>query len=126
MHLPTITVDTIPHKKQRYPTVGDYYKSHGKLHIKISKTNSNHEFLVLIHELIEWYLTSQKGVKIQDIDSFDISFENQREPGNTEEPGDNPNAPYYQEHQFATKIEREVAEYLGVDWDKYEEHVINL
>lgn len=88
--------------------------------------NSKHEFLVLIHELVEWYLTQEKGVTIEEIDQFDKAFEKSRKEGNTDEPGDSPQAPYYQEHQFSTYIEKQVAEYLQVNWSKYEEHVNSL
>jgi hypothetical protein len=35
------------------------------------------------------------------------------------EPGDHPGAPYHREHVFATRIERLLAEELGVDWNAY-------
>jgi hypothetical protein len=40
-----------------------------------------------------------------------------------EEPGDSSEAPYHKEHVFATKIERMIADELGVDWDVYEKHL---
>lgn len=123
-NLPKIIIDVIPHRKQRYPTVGDYYKKNGELHIRISKMNSKHEFLVLIHELIEWYLIDQKGISIKSIDDFDKLYE-QTKTDNSE-PGNHPNAPYYDEHQFATLIEKLLAEKLGVNWIKYDDAVNNL
>lgn len=123
-NLPKIVIDVIPHRKQRYPTVGDYYKKNGELHIRISKMNSKHEFLVLIHELIEWFLIDQKGISIKSIDDFDKLYE-QTKTDNSE-PGNHPNAPYYDEHQFATLIEKLLAEKLGVNWIKYDDAVNNL
>jgi hypothetical protein len=128
-HLPKIVIDIVPHNKQRYPTAGDYYKAKGALNIRVSKMNANHEFLVALHELIEWYLIDQKGVSIEEIDAFDIKFEEERDRGvhkPTTEPGDSLKAPYYKEHQIASKIEREMAEYLGVNWDHYDKHVNSL
>lgn len=125
-HLPKIVIDIVPHSKQRYNTCGDYYKAKGSINIRISKLNANHEFLVAIHEFIEWYLTQAKGITIEDIDKFDIAYENKRKEGNTSEPGDELDAPYYQEHQIATKIEKQLAEHLGVNWKKYDEHVNSL
>jgi hypothetical protein len=126
MHLPKIVISAIPHKKHRYETCGDYYKKNGELHIRVSKMNSNHEFLVALHELIEWYLIDQKGVTIKEIDAFDMEFEKKRAPGNEDEPGDDPKSPYYQEHKIATTLEKTMATYLGVDWNKYSEHVNSL
>lgn len=121
-----IIIDFIPHKKQRYDTVGDYFSKKGQMHFRISKMNHDHEFLVMMHELTEWYLINKKGIPIKEIDEFDISYENKRKEGDESEPGNDPNAPYYQEHQFATKIEKELATKLGVNWDKYEEHINKL
>jgi hypothetical protein len=44
----------------------------------------------------------------------------------TAEPGDDPAAPYHLQHQFATKIERQVARQLGVDWKAYEAAINSL
>lgn len=88
--------------------------------------NPEHEFLVVLHELVEWFLIERKGISIETIDKFDIAFENRREQGNTDEPGDDPNAPYYDEHQFATLMEQLMADKLGVNWSRYDEHVNSL
>jgi hypothetical protein len=36
------------------------------------------------------------------------------------EPGDHPSCPYEREHNFAARVERMIAQELGVDWDAYE------
>jgi len=125
-HLPKIVIGTIPHRKHRYPTAGDYYRKNGEVHIRVSQMNPEHEFLVVLHELVEWFLIERKGISIETIDKFDIAFENRREQGNTDEPGDDPNAPYYDEHQFATLMEQLMADKLGVNWSRYDEHVNSL
>ena len=84
-HLPKINVSVVPHKKQRYPTAGDYFLKGGEACFRISKMHANHEFLVLLHELVEWYLITQKGISIEAIDAFDIAFENKRVKGNLED-----------------------------------------
>ncbi len=123
-----ITIQTIPHVNHRYPTVGDYYEgANGALNIVVSDMqNENYEFLVALHELIESHLCKQRSITEFAITEFDIAFEEQRPAGNTDEPGDSPRAPYQKEHQFATKIEQQVAAELGVDWDAYDKVVINL
>lgn len=123
-HLPKIVIDVIPHKKHRYPTSGDYFKKGGELHFRISKMNSKHEFLILIHELCEWFLIDQKGISIKSIDDFDMLYEDTKTDDS--EPGNDPNAPYYDEHQFATEIEKLLAKKLGVNWDKYDKSVNSL
>lgn len=123
-HLPKIVIDVIPHKKQRYNTAGDYFRKRGEIHIRVSKMHADHEFLVLLHELVEWYLTEKKGVTIEEIDKFDLAFEKSRK--GDEEPGDDPKSPYYAEHQIATEIERELSSYLVVNWSKYDAYVKSL
>ena len=137
-HLPKIFCNAIPHKNQRYDTCGDYYKQYipdynlGKIvqiqrfvpiqRFDISKTSADYEFLVLIHEMIEWYLTEKRGIKESKITEFDRMFEKERMDGKwtDEEPGDDKRSPYRKEHKFATKIEKMVAKELGVGWDEYE------
>lgn len=123
-----ICYKTIPHEHHRYPTVGDYwYPTPEQMEVRVSDMqNENYEFLVLIHELIEAHLCRQRGISERSITDFDVQFEIARAYDNIDEPGDSPDAPYQKEHQFATKIERQVAEELGVDWEAYDNTVVNL
>ena len=124
-------IKTIPHKSQRYETCGDYYDGlFGVTHFRISKMdNPDYEFLISIHEQIEHYLIQKRGLPISEIDAFDIMFEKEREAGLhtiDEEPGFDPRSPYLDEHAFATLIERQLADKLQVDWQKYSDTVNNL
>lgn len=123
-HLPDIDFKVIPHKKMRYNTCGDYYKKNGELHVRVSKMNSKHEFLIFIHEMIEWFLIDQKGISIKSIDDFDILYEETKTDNS--EPGNDPNAPYHDAHVYATEIEKLLADKLGVNWSKYDEAVNKL
>lgn len=122
-----IEIKSIPHKKQRYETCGDYFEGpKGKMNLRISHTNDDYDFLIALHELIEWKLTQKNGISIGDIDAFDKSFEKKRKKGNFDEPGNDPEAPYHNEHMFATYIEKLLADELGIDWDEYEKVINNL
>jgi hypothetical protein len=127
-----IYIRTIPHESQRYETVGDWYfdnEEHPKtLFIFISAMgNPVYEFLVSYHEQNEAMACLVAGIKERDVTEFDKQYERSREPDDfTSEPGDDPRAPYYQQHQFATKQEREMAEKLGVNWEAYEEAIYSL
>jgi hypothetical protein len=123
-----IHIKTIPHKEQRYPTCGDYWQNaDGSLEVRISELNEPaYESLIAIHELIEQLLTAQLGISEAEITAFDQKFEQQRKPGNTDEPGDDPQSPYRQQHLFATGIEKLVAAALGIDWTKYEDIINRL
>jgi hypothetical protein len=123
-----IVIETIPHEEQRYPTVGDWQFKDDGLYIKVSKmSEEKREFLVGIHEAIEAYLARDAGVKEEDVDAFDIDYEEQRAPEDTSsEPGDDPLCPVYRQHQIACGIERILACELKVDWNGYEDEIESL
>src|ERR1700733_635082 len=120
-----IHIKTIPHKEQRYPTLGDYWlNDEKKQEMRISEMgNDDYAFLIAVHELVEWYITEKRGIKEEDIKAFDEKFEKERIEGlhtEKDEAGFDPHAPYVKEHTFATNIEKQIAEELGVSWEKYD------
>lgn len=125
-----IEIKTIPHDKQRYNTIGDYFQDRGTgtQRFRVSEIgNKDYEFLVALHELIEQHLTEKRGITEESITFFDEKYESERKQGlhgPYEEPGFDPNSPYIKEHTFATKIEKLMAEELGIKWEEYE-FVIN-
>jgi hypothetical protein len=120
-----IHIKTIPHKHQRYETVGDwFYDEHGNLQIRVSEMpDARFEQLVAVHELLEALECDEHGVEQEAVDLFDMQYERDRQTGDTSEPGDSHMAPYYEEHQFATGIERLLAQRLGVNWQDYKKAV---
>lgn len=123
-----IYIDTIPHKEQRYDTVGDYY--YDELFeedcITVSDMkNKDYEFLVAIHELTEMYLCKRNDISEKKITAFDKKFEKKNKKNNLE-PGDDPAAPYCREHCIATGIERTIAGVLGISWKNYEKKMESL
>lgn len=123
-----ITIETIPHNGQRYPTVGDwFYDEVGNLTIKVSDLGDwRYNALVGLHELVEVLKCKRDGVTQESVDAFDIEYEKNRPEGDVSEPGDSPNAPYRQQHCLATGIERIMAEELGVVWEECDTAVISL
>ncbi len=119
-----IYVEVIPHKCQRYPTVGDWQHLPGGLHVSVSDTGDRtSNFLVAIHEIVEAFLCDVNGVSEQDVDEFDMLFEKNREDGCLNEPGDSPKAPYHVQHKVADLVERMVALQAGVNWEKHCERI---
>jgi len=126
-----IHIKTIDNSFQRFPTVGDYYyDSEGILQIRVSKMGDRRmEMLVVIHELIEEFLTKEKGIKEEDILAFDEYYERRRTLGLVDElsePGFSSEAPYRNEHAISTGVELIIAGILGVDWNRYEEVINSL
>jgi len=98
----------VPYVEQRVP--------HWKFQV-IDLGNDDYEFLIFIHELLEWRLTQKHGVAEEDITAFDKKHLDTNEPGYLKE------APYHKEHMAAEAIERMVATLLGVEWNDYEEAI---
>jgi len=128
--LPEIVIRVIPHSQHRYSTTGDYYEVEGgKWVIEVSEVgDARYEFLVAIHELVEWFLLWLRGVKEEEVRVFDEWWEEEAKKGNVQgdQPGDDLRAPYHWEHVFATLIERMVALQLDVDWKEYERRLKEL
>lgn len=114
-----ITIETVPHLTQRYNTCGDWqFNSRGDLHIRVSSMSEPHkEMAVIIHELTEALLCLHHGISQKEVDDFDLSYNGDGEPG------DDPEAPYSQEHCIASGIERIFAAETGIIWKDYEEEL---
>lgn len=127
-----ISIQTIPHKTQRYPTVGDYFiDDEDNLQILVSDMgNVDFEFLVAVHELVEAYLCLKRGIDYDRITEFDKRFEQMRKQFpdivKGREPGDDEEAPYASEHSIASNIERQLAEEMQIDWHEYDKKVNEL
>lgn len=123
-----IVIETIPHETHRYPTCGDwFYDSEGTLQIKVSILSSwKREMLIAVHELVEVLLCKSDGVSQQAVDKFDMTYELQRRDGNSDEPGDDPLAPYAKQHCIATGIERVLCAHFGENWKEYEEELDHM
>lgn len=106
-------IKTVPHKHQRYDTLGDWVGHERIRFYSISEMgNPKYEFLVALHEMIEHAACIEAGISGDDVDRFDFMYEG-------DDPGNDPKAPYHKQHTFAEKIEREVCEFLGLDWNAY-------
>lgn len=119
--LPPIVIRTIEARDQRYATVGDWVEKGDSVVITVSKLGDpNMEFLVAIHELVEWYLCQRNGIHQDLVDEFDKSW---KPHSGFDEPGNDPSAPYYIEHQFASVIERMVQYQLNVWQVSYDQEL---
>jgi len=122
-------ISQVPHRKQRYETVGDWIP--GKpAEIRVSSMrDQRYVFLVALHEIIEYELCKKNGISDNEVVAFDVNFEAERRQNMhavEAEPGNDPRAPYRDEHDFATTIEMMVAQKLGVKWSEYEKALLSL
>jgi len=128
-HKFSIHAKSLPHSEQRYETVGDWWEKrpNANWHVRVSEMSDwRYMLLVIMHELIEMSLCVQRGIPEERITAYDVAFEANRLPGNVEEPGEQPDAPYRREHLFAEQLEHMLADELGVDWKDYEAEVMCL
>jgi hypothetical protein len=118
-----IHIKFIPGAEQRYSTSGDwYYDEHNDLVIAVTndaEPNPTEEtqLLVAVHELVEALLCRRRRIPQKMVDDFDLNFKGQEDClacGDWAEPGDDPAAPYCQEHRFAMIVEHMLAHEMGV------------
>jgi hypothetical protein len=102
----------------RYGSAGDW-TDHETI-IVAEMGNEDAEFLVGIHEAVEAYLCRDKAVTAEDVDKFDMNWTGEGEPG------DSFDAPYYQQHQTATIVERILCDALGIRWADYESFINSI
>lgn len=130
--MPQVVLKTIPHGAQRYETVGDWRFTPNErgLNVKVSAMGDwRSEFAVAVHEAVEALLCREHGVSDEMVTEFDLGFERERalgDHGPEDEPGDDPRAPYREEHAAATEVERTVCEALGLGWAEHERNVYAL
>jgi hypothetical protein len=112
-----INIRTKPIQRMRYSTLGDYYwmvspvPEENILKIVVAEMdNSDDEFLIALHELIEAYLVEKKDLSYKEIDEWDLKVI--KEKGENIEPGEVKGCPYAKEHRIALKIEKIMEKYL--------------
>jgi hypothetical protein len=126
-----VIIETVPYEDMRYPTCGDwFYDDYDNLRIIVADLgNEYYEYLIADHELREAMLCKRFGVSEKSVTQFDVNFECERQEGDQKknaEPGDDKRAPYYKYHQWATKVEKMTARWLGITWKKYNDKVNSL
>lgn len=119
-----INIQTIPQKKHRYITAGDWiFNQLGDLNIKVSDLgNEDMELMVGLHECIESWLCRKRGIKEEDVTAFDTSEYGMK----LDDPGSDLSAPYHKEHMIALQIERILAYELKVNWEEYEKRLLEV
>lgn len=123
----SVAIRWIPHRQQRYETCGDWIIEGDKMTILVSDLGDwRMNMLVAVHELFEVVLCHDRGISQEQVDKFDIEFERSRPLGDESEPGDDINAPYRNQHCFATAVERMLCAALGLSWQEYDNRVKSL
>jgi len=94
-------------------SLGDWYvDDDGNTRVVIVGTDpldDDQAFLVAIHEIVEMKLCRKEGVPQESVDEFDAQFKG---PG---EPGEDPRAPYFDQHRKALIVEYLLATWLNME-----------
>lgn len=118
-----ISIEFIEHEEQRYDTPGDwFYTPTHDLVIRVSKMGDlRYQYLMAVHELVECLLCVSEGITQKEVDKFDIQWRRHNLADGTPitEPGEDPKAPYHEQHVVAENIERIVAQAMAVHWPSY-------
>lgn len=88
-------------------------------------------FLVAVHELVEVWLATKRGVTVEEVDKFDIEYEKAHRMGGAldgvrldeSEPGYDPSCPVFKEHGVATAIENLLCAEMNIAWPEHEKRV---
>lgn len=123
-----VMVFVIRSEFQEYRTAGNYKElCDGTIVYLITKqVNKDYEFLILIHEMVEFHLCKMRGIKEKDIDKYDKYWEIRKENGLAiaEEPGNEKDCIYAKEHRFSENIERQLAHEMSKVWKEYDDKII--
>lgn len=114
-------------EEMRYKTVGDWYTELDKETntektiiecVDLGETAMN--FLILIHEFVEYTLCNAEGITQEEVDEYDFEHQDEQDE---EELGENEDAPYHEQHMIADGLERIFCTLLQVNWQDYTEAV---
>ena len=111
--------------EMRYDTVSDWVftQADDGVHLNITIVDTGRDYtnyLLQTHEVVEAILCRMAGITGEEVDSFDRMFEAEREEGDfISEPGDDPRAPYHNQHTLAELVERMIAMYFSMSWGTY-------
>lgn len=108
-----IIIGTVPLRYMRYDTEGDYFEQGGITIIRtVPYSNPHAEFITAMHELLECYLTTIRGIQEPDVMAFDINSK-------LDDPGASTFAPYHREHMSAVKLEKFLCREIGIPYKDY-------
>jgi len=131
MEIKEVVIKVIPHENHRMPTLGDWWiDEKGILQVRASDIgNWKSEMCLGMHEAAEGISCTAKGITAKEVDEFDEKFESEREQGlhaDDDEPGEDPRAPYHDQHLFAEGIDTLFRGNLGVTHKEWNDDFYSL
>jgi hypothetical protein len=118
-----INIKVIPESEQRYEVNGAdwFFDEFGDLQVRVSPMSDwRYEMALAMHEAFEACLCKNNGVSQSQVDRFDMDFDLAHPDQPDLNAGDEQTAPYRQEHNYATIVDRLFIGACGLNWKDYD------
>ena len=118
-----IHIIVIPESQQRPEVNGAdwYFDDKGDLQVRVSPMSDwRYEVALAFHEAFEACLCKNNGVTQQAVDKFDMAFDLAHPDEPDLNAGDEQDAPYVVEHNYATIVDRLFIGACGLKWKDYD------
>lgn len=118
-----IVIRVIPEVQQRAEVNGAdwFFDADGNLQVRVSPMSDwRYETALALHEVFEACLCKNNGVTQKSVDDFDMAYDKAHPDEPDLNAGDEVDAPYATEHNFATIVDRLFIGACGLKWKVYD------
>jgi hypothetical protein len=124
-----INIKVIPESEQRETVNGAdwFFDDQGDLQVRVSPMSDwRYEVALAFHEAFEACLCKNNGVTQKSVDDFDMAYDLAHPDQPDINAGDEPDAPYVREHNYATIVDRLFIGACGLFWKKYDDELATV
>lgn len=121
-----ILIRVIPESEMRPEVNGAdwFWDEKGDLQVRVSPMSDwRYEVALAFHEAFEACLCKQNGVSQKSVDDFDMAYDLAHPDQPDLNAGDELDAPYRREHNYATIVDRLFIGACGLDWKAYDDEL---
>jgi hypothetical protein len=118
-----IVIRVIPEVQQRAEVNGAdwFFDADGNLQVRVSPMSDwRYETALALHEVFEACLCKNNGVTQKSVDDFDMAYDKAHPDEPDLNAGDEVDAPYATEHNFAIIVDRLFIGACGLKWKVYD------
>ena len=124
-----IVIKVIPEKEQRPEVNGAdwFFDADGNLQVRVSPMSDwRYETALAFHEAFEACLSKNNGVTQKAVDDFDMAYDLAHPDEPDLNAGDEVDAPYVAEHNYATIVDRLFIGACGLKWKPYDQELATV
>lgn len=122
----SINIQVIPESQQRPEVNGAdwFWDEKGDLQVRVSPMSDwRYEVALAFHEAFEACLCKNDGVTQKSVDEFDMAFDKAHPDEPDLNAGDELDAPYKVQHNYATIVDRLFIGACGLLWKSYDDEL---